>query len=472
MQNAYLKHIPHRAAESALIHALHTTLCKKHGFFLIILGLVICLNSYAQTTIQGINVSSSVAKSADSVSIIADGIFRYQTHRLAANPSKNKPPRFVVNALGVKTRIPKFDREVNGNFIQRIRTGQHKNHFSIVFDLTDAAPSASLSLQTSREGQQLAIYFGPTQLQNTLDDETFKGPALAPAILKRASKTVVVIDPGHGGRDPGAVSFDIQEKNITLAIAKRLRNILQKDSNFTVHMTRDTDVKVKLVERVRLANALRADLFISIHADAILNPNIQGASVYTLSEKSSDKLAQALAENANSVDGFDLNLERFPPDLRKALSEVQMQAKQGNSLRLANILHNKLKGVDKMVFKRPHSANFAVLRSDIAAVLVEVGFLTNQTDAARLSRPINQQRIAVALYDGIKGFRQFIPPRRKAEGTEYNDNVKNHRVVIGDTLYSIARRYKVTVKSLRRYNNLRTNILVIGQEIKIPPASN
>ena len=221
---------------------------------------------------------------------------------------------------------------------------------------------------------------------------------------KPNKKPVVVIDAGHGGVDPGAIGARrVYEKRITLEISRRIKQELEKTGRYTVHLTRNRDVYLKLKERRQIAQDKNADLFISIHADSIKNKSLRGLSVYTLSEKSSDKVAAALARNENRSDliaGIDFSEE--PAEVKNILIDLAQRETMNLSSKFAEILLRKTKGGIRLL-RRPHRfAGFAVLKSvNIPSVLIEVGFLSNKHDARLLVQKSFQGKFAKSLIKAI-----------------------------------------------------------------------
>jgi N-acetylmuramoyl-L-alanine amidase len=222
-------------------------------------------------------------------------------------------------------------------------------------------------------------------------------------------KLLIVLDPGHGGVDPGAIATNgVYEKNITLATARRVKDLLESSGRYRVHMTRDRDIFIKLPQRVKIARDMGADLFISLHADTIGRPTVQGASVYTLSDTASDAETAKLAERENAVDSLvNVDVGDVDDDVADILIDLVTRDTMNQSKVLAQsvVTSFKQKSV-AMLPQRPHrSAGFAVLKApDIPSVLIEMGYLSNRSEANRLNTPEHQQRIAEAVVATINRF--------------------------------------------------------------------
>lgn len=225
-----------------------------------------------------------------------------------------------------------------------------------------------------------------------------------PAVPVKAGKHVIVVDPGHGGADPGTIGpSGVYEKHITIAMARQIKQTLEATGRYKVVLTRDRDVFIRLRDRVNISRKAGAELFISVHADSIKNKKISGSSVYTLSEKASDKEAAMLAEKENKVDliaGIDLSGES--QEVTNILIDLAQRESMNESAKFANVLVNELKRTSKVLRNTHRFAGFAVLKApDVPSVLVELGFLSNPTDERNLRSKAYRQKIAKAMLKGI-----------------------------------------------------------------------
>ena len=222
--------------------------------------------------------------------------------------------------------------------------------------------------------------------------------------LEKIKKKIVVIDPGHGGRDSGAVGLHNNlEKNITLKVGHLLKNKFLKKTNFVVLMTRVDDRYLKLRERTRIAKKNNADIFISLHADYNKNPRTRGLSFYTLSERASDKEAEALARRENKsdlIDGVDLSNETS--EVTNILLDLTKRETLNQSSSLVNFLIETFEGKIKLLHRTHRYAGFVVLKSlDIPSVLIEMGYLSNKRDSKLLLTKEYQNKIADEISDAV-----------------------------------------------------------------------
>lgn len=231
-------------------------------------------------------------------------------------------------------------------------------------------------------------------------------------------KKLIVIDAGHGGVDPGAIATNgVYEKNITLGVARELRNMLEASGRYKVKMTRDSDVFVILQDRVKIARRAKGDLFVSLHADTISRPAVQGASVYTLSDQASDAEAARLAERENQVDALvgGVNLGTQDKDVADILLDLVVRDNMNQSKILADTVVTGLRRGGVQTLQGSHRfAGFAVLKApDIPSILIEMGYLSNAQEAERLNTVEHRQRIARAVMSSID--RYFNETSKKTE---------------------------------------------------------
>ena len=222
----------------------------------------------------------------------------------------------------------------------------------------------------------------------------------------KKDKTIIVVDAGHGGEDSGAVGKNkTREKDVNLAIAKKLVNTINKNKDLSAILTRRGDYYIPLTKRITIAQNEQATMFISIHADAIESTSAKGASIYTLSEKGNNsKLAKQLENSENSVDQFGgvetvIDSDQF---LKSILTDFSRQDREIQSQKLASQVLEELSKIGPVHKKTPQKANFVVLKTPtIPSILVETAFISNPTQERRLGNSKEQQKIADAIYKGV-----------------------------------------------------------------------
>lgn len=229
------------------------------------------------------------------------------------------------------------------------------------------------------------------------------------------TRHVVVIDPGHGGKDPGAISSNGDyEKSITLSAARELRAALLRRGGYKVVLTRDRDVFIPLRERVALARRAGADVFVSLHANITADPSVRGFSAYTLSERSSDAQAQALAESENKADLISgISFPDKSPEVAEILVTLAQRDTMNHSFRLARSIVGSVQGTAAVLPRTHRFAGFAVLKApDVPSILIELGFLSNAADEKLLNTPAHRRKVAEAITEGID--RYFDPTQTVA----------------------------------------------------------
>lgn len=268
--------------------------------------------------------------------------------------------------------------------------------------LSTQAPSFNLKPAT-----QTPPATGTLQLPPQKPDApaTAEAPDPAPPPSRKGPKPLIIIDAGHGGGDPGAIGANgKREKEVTLAAALEVKRQLEASGRYRVHLTRSTDVFIKLQDRVGIARKKGGDLFISLHADSIDKPGVSGASIYTLSNKASDAQTAKLAARENQADliaGVDLSHE--DKQVANILIDLAMRDTMNQSKFFANTVVKEAGRQGVKMLEKPHRfAGFAVLKApDIPSVLIEMGFMSNRAEVNQLSNPAYRQKIARAIVGGI-----------------------------------------------------------------------
>jgi N-acetylmuramoyl-L-alanine amidase len=264
----------------------------------------------------------------------------------------------------------------------------------------------------------------PAQPQPT----TPQPPQAAPSTPGKAAPgqkvvrmVTIALDPGHGGEDPGATgTTGVHEKDIVLSVAKRLKAKLEELPNTRVMLTRDADFFVPLGQRVEKARKVQADLFVSIHADAFVEPTARGSSVFVLSEKgASSSAARWLAADQNKADLIGgVNLGTHDKQLASVLFDLSTTAQINDSMKLGKAVLTEIGGINRLHRGVVEQAGFAVLKApDIPSILVETAFISNPDEEARLKDDAYQNQLADAITKGIKRYFAYNPPLAKSRMT-------------------------------------------------------
>ena len=224
----------------------------------------------------------------------------------------------------------------------------------------------------------------------------------------------IVIDPGHGGEDPGALGRSgTQEKDVTLAIARKLKERINREPNMRAVLTRDGDYFIPLQTRVEKARRVNADLFVSVHADAFIKPHARGSSVFALSERGATSVAARwLAKRENEADLIGgVNLDVKDRYLKQTLLDLSQTATINDSLKLGKAVLSELGEINTLHKAQVEQAGFAVLKApDIPSILVETAFISNPEEESRLKSESYQAKMADALLQGIKRYFAKNPP--------------------------------------------------------------
>ena len=241
-------------------------------------------------------------------------------------------------------------------------------------------------------------------------------PVASPAVPVR--RLTIAIDPGHGGEDSGAVGRrGTYEKDVVLAIARRLKAILDDDRNTRVYLTRDDDYFVPLAQRVQKARRVQADLFVSIHADAFREPQARGSSVFALSDHgATSAAAKWLAQKENAADLIGgVNLDGRDPVLARTLLDLSQTAQISDSLKVGQQVLNGIATHNPLHKGTVEQAGFAVLKApDIPSILVETAFISNPEEEMKLRSDRHQQRFAESIAGGIRRYFRQNPPLARA----------------------------------------------------------
>ena len=409
------------------------------------------------------------------------------------------PHRLVIDIPDARLRAKLPIVQADDPLVTGLRHGiQNGDDLRIVIDLKQVVRTKSFLLKPNeRYGHRLVVDLAPRN-GTAARVAAAKGRSESAGHLSVRPRSeakrdlIIAIDAGHGGEDPGAIgSRGTKEKTITLAIARELAGMVKEEPGMSPVLIRKSDYFVSLRGRISKARKHKADLFISIHADAFDNPKVRGSSVYTLSNRgASSEAAKWLAAKENNADliGGAAITENQGSQLSKVLLEMQQNGSIEHSRLAASSILNHLKRLGTLHNKKVQRAGFVVLKSpDIPSVLVETAFISNLSEEKRLRSRSYQQRLAGAILKGIKSyFRQHPVPGTRlsrlqdtsvmSAGIKYASHsaspvARQHRIVAGDTLGGIAQQYKVSLAVLRDVNRIKGDRIRIGQVLTIPEDS-
>jgi N-acetylmuramoyl-L-alanine amidase len=429
---------------------------------LLILWLLLPLSALA-AQVQGVRLWT--APDHTRVVFDVDGKIEHRVFSLSA------PERLVIDMPKVHARNGLAVAQLHDRHVSGMRYAERKDGtLRVVLDLKQAVNPKSFLLRPSGGyGHRLVI--------DLYEKRAGARPRVAKSErnIRQWRDVVVAVDAGHGGEDPGAQgrAYHTKEKVITLQIARRLKRLIDAQPGMRAVLTRKGDYYVGLRKRMRLARREKADLFVSIHADAFRDKRARGASVFVLSRRgASSEAARWLAARENAADLVGgVSLDDKDDMLASVLLDLSQSAAQEASLAAAQKVYRNLGRLGKVHARRIQRAGFVVLKSpDIPSMLIETGFISNPTEEARLSNPAYQERLAKAIANGVaRYFREAPPPGTLLAKQERDRRPREHVIARGETLSLIAQRYRVSLGELRQVNRIHNDRRIrVGQVLRIP----
>lgn len=407
------------------------------------------------------------------------------------------PDRVVIDLQDARLVAPVGSVDYNNPLLQGIRSAQRNKDLRVVLDVKSRVkPESFILAPTGEYGYRLVVDLfdarTTTKTPEVIAPST-PAPAMAaepridpkidskPAVSAPSSAKVVVddkryrdiivaIDAGHGGEDPGARGpSGTREKDVVLAIARKLENLIRKEPGMRPVMIRDGDYYIDLRRRTQKAREQKADIFVSIHADAFTRPDARGSSVFILSERgATSEAARWLADKENSSDligGVDLGGR--DKMLASVLLDLSQTASVEASHDVATQVLEGLKNIGEVHKPHVERAGFMVLKApDIPSLLVETAFISNPREEKKLQDEDHQQELARAILNGIRGYFTRSPP----PGTKlaYSANVRQHVITEGETLMAIAGQYGTSIDKLKSINKLVDDQIKVGGKLRIP----
>ena len=382
--------------------------------------------------------------------------------------NQQKPYRLVIDFNNTKLNTGLTNLGKDSLLVRKVRTSSPKNNRSsrIVIELNSKTEPNLFVLPANESYKDRLVVDLPGKSVER------SGPAKSIDELKDR-KVTIAIDAGHGGDDPGSIGpRGTYEKNVVIKIARALAKMINDDPGMQAFLVRTGDYYLGLNERPQKAWDAKADFFVSIHADAFRTPQPRGGSVWVLSKRRADSEVGRWLENREQeselLGGVTdiLSKNSHEPYLAETLLDMSMDSSIAGAYSAARHIIDEMSSVTKMHKTKPQAASLAVLKSpDKPSLLVETGFISNPDEERLLTSNAHQQKMAQALYNGIR--RYFVS--NPIDNTYLaNQNSFTYTVKSGDSLSVLAQRYNTTVKAIKTENNLRSNVLKIGQKITIP----
>lgn len=392
----------------------------------------------------------------------------------------SNPNRIVIDLPGT-TASSALRLPVPKGRVRSVRTGTRPGGvLRVVLDLTEAAEPSSFPLAPEGGFGHRVVVDLSRPGSASANGASFAA-AVAPATsqqrneyTRRDPDTIIAIDAGHGGHDPGTSGHGAREKDVVLPIALQLAEYVNAQPGFRAVLIRDRDRFIELPERVRLAHAAQADFFISIHADSNTDRSVSGAAVYAIDTgRAESEAAKRLADRENAADLVGgARIADQDDDIARILLEMTQSASISKSLAAGSSIIDQLARVTTVRKSKVQSGRFLVLTSpDIPSLLIETAFMSNPREAARLRDAAFQRLLAQALFAGIVDFFRVNPPPDTyiaRNPPPVNRPPIRHVIASGETLSEIAERYRISLTDLRRSNSINGDVIRIGQVLTIP----
>jgi N-acetylmuramoyl-L-alanine amidase len=423
--------------------------------------ILLCTVAQAATTVENIRIWSDDGKTR----VVLD-----LSHPAAHNIfTLRGPDRLVVDLKSSRLSDSLKAMPKGTGSVRSIRSAVRANgQLRVVLDLSEAVRSRSFTAgPNNKYGDRLVI-----DLQRSGSLHAVK---TASQSYQPGRDIVVAIDPGHGGHDPGAIGRGkTREKDVALQISRTLAARINAEPGMKAVLVRDGDYYVDHRKRMAIARRSNADLFISVHADAVDDRRADGASVYALSLKgASDEAARQLAERENaSVRVGGVSLEDKDEVLASVLLDLSQSAALSASLDVGSKVIGELARIGKVHRRTVQQAGFLVLKSpDMPSILVETAFISNPSEEKRLRDKRHQGQLADAILAGVRNYFYSNPPpdtRIAMEMRKVPAKQVRHVIARGDTLSEIAARYNVSTAAIRAANKLSSDRIRVGQTLSIP----
>lgn len=386
------------------------------------------------------------------------------------------PHRLVVDLQQTQNRVQFNKINNNSTLITKIRDSKpdKAQSYRLVFELKSGSRPVVFPLTPAGDyGHRLVIDMPYTDGARAQQQQQKVVRSQAPQGQK---EVVIAIDAGHGGEDPGAIGpKKNREKHVTLAISRRLADLINKEPGMRAVMTRTGDYYVNLNQRSVIARKGRADLLLSIHADSVANSGPRGASVWVLSSNRANReMAGWLEKQERQSEllggvGEVISQTDGNPYLTRTFLDLSMDKSRADSYAISEHILSSMGKVVRLHKSKPEHASLAVLKSpDIPSLLIEAGFISNPEEERLLLTAAHQQKVAQAVFNGVKSYYQQNPPSGTMMASQAVNKPKKHTVRSGESLSLIAQRYGVSLSSLKGHNRMNTDVVRVGQVLNIP----
>lgn len=385
---------------------------------------------------------------------------------------------YVHNKTDLRLVLDLKAKVAPNSFLLKANAGMHDR---LVIDLYDEViPAAAATTATAVPTPTNKPAVAPQDKPGAKPAAPAASQPVVAADLQGKRTIVIAVDAGHGGEDPGAMGPNrLREKEVTLAIAKELVAAINAQPGFVGKLTRTGDYFIPLKKRRDLARNMKADLFVSIHADAFTKASARGASVFALSQNgATSETARFLAQRENESDLIggvgDISLDGKDQVLAGVLVDLSMTATLNSSLQVGNHVLNSMGSFAHLHKRHVEQAGFMVLKSpDVPSILVETGFISNPDESRKLATVAYRKQMAGSVFKGIRQYFYQHPPvgtyiAAQVESGTAKDFERQHVVATGDSLSAIATRYGVSTQRLMQHNNMRNTTVKLGQTLKIP----
>ncbi|NKC12925.1 MAG: LysM peptidoglycan-binding domain-containing protein [Gammaproteobacteria bacterium] len=414
----------------------------------------------AQTTVQALHVQT-VAGQSRIIFDVSEPLAAHQIFTLG------NPDRLVIDMRDARLAPTVASAASHPPLIKSVRFGlRNTTDLRMVLDVVEPVRAKSFMLgPDERHGHRLVVYLHGRSTPRQKSNPTPGSPAAGDVTLG-ARSIVIAIDAGHGGADPGAIGAGgTYEKDITLSIAKRLAGEINAMRGFRGVLIRKGDEYLRLRTRIARARRSKADLLVSIHADAFKDRRVRGSSVWVLSSEGASSEARWLVAQENAADLVGgVSLDDKDELLKQVILDLSQTATLNDSVEVANVTLNELRKLGRVHKRTVQRAGFMVLKApDIPSILVEAAFISNPAEERRLRDAKHQRRLAQSIARGIRGYFERKPPPGTALAVR-----SRHVISPGETLSAIATRYDISVRALRESNNLASDRLRVGQVLRIP----